>query len=136
MTIMTGIYTDAAGNSREVPLAVDATGKLLIVSIGIATLRTINRATLLNNSNNLQAEFQAAYDGEAGNSAPDAPVPTAVVNAANALNNSNYKIYLGHTTWYYTNATNTVTSTNWTPFGGGKSNFAAAIPANHIFTFK
>lgn len=136
MPLLTGVYTDGNGVSREVPIAVDATGKMLTAASAVPTLRTINRATLLNNANNLQAEFQSAYDAEIGTNAPDAPVPAAVVSAANALNNANYKIYLGHTTWYYTNATNTITASNWTPFGGSKSNFAATIPANHIFTFK
>jgi hypothetical protein len=98
-------------------------------------LRTINRNTLVANTNNLQTEFQAAYDAEVGQNAPDT-IPASVVNAANALNDSSYKIYLGHTIWYYQNFTNTATSANWTAFGGNKSNFAAALLANHIFTFK
>jgi hypothetical protein len=132
--LMTGVYTDGSGVSKEVALACDANGRLLTTT-STPGLRTINRATLLNNANNLQTEFQAAYDAEIGTSAPDT-IPVAVVTAANALNNSNYKIYLGHTIWYYTNATNTITAANWTTFGGNKSGFAAGIPANHIFTFK
>lgn len=104
------------------------------VAVAAASVRTINRATLLNNPTNLQSEFQAAYDAIVGINAPDT-VPTAVIAAANALATTSYKIYLGHTQWWYTN-TQTGTIASWTLFGGNKSNFGAVIPANRIFTFK
>ena len=104
---------------------------------GAATMpsvRTINRATLVNNPTNLQSEFQAAYEAIVGTNAPDT-LPVSVIAAANALGNTSYKIYLGHTVWWFTNA-QTTTLASWSSFSGGKSNFGAPIPANHIFTFK
>ncbi len=106
-------------------------------AVPVATLRTLNAANLLTNPI-LQASLQSAYDSIVGINAPDVAtaIPAAVVAAANALNNSNYKLYLGHNNWYYQNFTNTASVSNWTVFGGNKSNFAALVPANHIFTFK
>jgi hypothetical protein len=124
---------DKAAIMRELAMVQQAIGTGT-VTVSTATVRTINRATLINNGNNLQAEFQAAYDAIVGINAPDT-VPAAITSAANALSNTSYKIYLGHTQWWYTN-TQTSTLASWTVFGGNKSNFAAAIPANHIFTFK
>jgi hypothetical protein len=122
---------DKAAIMRELGMVQIAIGT---VATATASVRTINRATLLNNSSNLQTEFQAAYDAIAGINAPDT-VPATVIAAANALSTTSYKIYLGHTQWWYTN-TQTSTLASWTVFGGNKSNFAAPIPANHIFTFK
>lgn len=118
---------------RELAMAQRALGGGSTAVAG-AAVRVINRATLLNNGNNLQAEFQSAYDAQAGINAPDT-VPNAVVAAANALGTISYKIYLGHNNWWYTNA-QTGTLGSWSSFGGLKSNFSAVIPANHIFTFK
>ena len=60
-----------------------------------------------------------------------------ISNAANALNNSNYKVYLGHNKWWYTNIRIGTTS-SWVAFGGGtgKSDFSANIDASGLFTFK
>lgn len=106
-------------------------------AIAAPSLRTLNAANLLTNLI-LQASLQSAYDSIVGTNAPDTAtaIPAAVVAAANALNDSNWKLYLGHNAWYYTSFTNTATVSNWSLFGGSKSNFAALVPANHIFTFK
>ena len=83
-----------------------------------------------------QAQLQGYYDGQTGSQAPDI-IPIEVVNYANSLNTPNYKVYLGHNTWYYTNTATGITQGNWTPFGGGgKSTFGANIVATGILTFK
>jgi hypothetical protein len=94
-------------------------------------LKTLNGPNLLTVPI-LQASLQTAYDSTLGLNAPDT-VPAEVVSAVATLNNGNWKIYLGHTQWLYTSTTN---GTGWLPFGGGKSNFGASVPANHIFTYK
>jgi hypothetical protein len=110
--------------------AVEKLSQKVLLQIG-ATLRTLNAPNLLTNPI-LQASFQTAYDSITGSNAPDI-VPPEVVSAVASLNNGNWKIYLGHTQWFYTNTTN---GTGWLLFGGGKSQFGATVPANHIFTFK
>jgi hypothetical protein len=82
-----------------------------------------------------QAQLQALYDGIPGLNAPDV-VPQAIIDQANILNTTGYKVYLGHNSWWYTNTATGATVENWSQFGGAKSNFGAAIVANGIFTFK
>lgn len=79
-----------------------------------------------------QATLQGLYDAEAGTNAPDS-LPQSVVDAANALSTSEFKLYLGHTQWLYTNSVTSTTS-NWTTFGGGKSNFNST--AHTIYTYR
>jgi hypothetical protein len=133
--LLKGIHTTATGQQILVPIAVSSLGQILTSpalpnSIG-ATLRTLNGPLLLTNPI-LQSSFQSAYDTEIGLNAPDA-VPAEVINAVIALNNTNWKIYLGHNIWQYTNSTN---GTNWLTVTPSKGNFAALVPANHTFTFK
>jgi hypothetical protein len=109
---------------------VEKLSQKVLLQVG-ALLKILNGPNLLTNPV-LQASFQTAYDSVTGLNAPDT-VPPEVVSAVATLNNANWKVYLGHTQWFYTNTTN---GTGWLPFGGGKSQFGALIPANHIFTFK
>ncbi len=125
---------DKAAIMRELGMVQIALGNGGTPAPAAASVRIVNRPTLLNNTNNLQSEFQAAYDAIIGINAPDT-VPTAVINAANALATTSYKIYLGHTQWSYTNA-QTGTLASWSFFTSSKGSFTAPIPANHIFTFK
>lgn len=104
------------------------------VGVAGATLRILNAANLLTNPI-LQTSLQAAYDNQLGLIAPDLVMPLAVTNAANALANTNYKLYLGHNNWYYQNAIAVTAGSLWTPFNS-KNSFNALVPANHIFTFK
>lgn len=137
--LIKGIYTDPSGNQILTPIAVSALGQILTSTIIPNSvpqfLRTLN-GPLLVTSTILQSSLQSAYDLEVGTNAPDS-IPAQVISAVNDLNNSNYKLYLGHTQWWYTSSLN---GTGWVLFGGtapvGKGPFGAIVPANHIFTFK
>jgi hypothetical protein len=80
----------------------------------------------------LQATLQGLYDTASGAVAPDT-VPPAVTTAAGAIGTGGYKVYLGHNTWWYTNAV-TPNAGSWLQFNGGKSNFGATIDG--IWTMK
>lgn len=80
-----------------------------------------------------QVQLQALYDGQAGINALDT-VPQSIIDAANLLAVSTYKLYLGHNIWWYTNTATGATAANWTQFGGGKSAFATS--ASTIYTLK
>lgn len=137
--LIKGIYTDVNGNQILTNIAVSALGQILTSSVApssiVATLRVLNSRLIIGVAPVLGASLQAAYDAELGLQAPDS-VPAAVVSAANSLNNTNFKIYLGQNQWYYTNNTNGNTAANWLVFNGGKSNFGVTVLPNHIFTFK
>jgi hypothetical protein len=82
-----------------------------------------------------QAQLQTLYDGQVGLVAPDV-IPQAIIDYANTLNVSGYKVYLGGNTWWYTNTATGATSSNWSSFGGSKSSFGAAIFTTGILTYK
>lgn len=84
-------------------------------------------------SSQSQAQLQALYDAQPGGEAPDT-LPQEVVDDANALATSGYKVYLGHNVWWYTNRVSDGTTSNWTQFGSVKGTFSAAIA--RIYTFK
>ena len=77
-----------------------------------------------------EEQLQDYYDSVLGHDAPDT-VPQEVVDAANLLNNTGYKLYLGETTWWYTNLTIS-TAEIWTSFA--KSAFSQPIQA--LYTFR
>ena len=73
-----------------------------------------------------QAQLQAYYDAQPGNSAPDTP-PTALP----AYSGNGYEIYLGNNAWYYRAGND-----SWFGFGSGfgKGDFGA--PIAKLMTYK
>ncbi len=126
------VITTTNGNG-SVGQLLSSNGNGTYTWISLGTLKVLNNP---GGSYYTQSQLQTLYDNASGNSAPDL-VPNEVINAANALNTTSYKVYLGHNKWWYTNV-QIGTSSNWSLFGGVsyKSDFGANIAAGGIFTFK
>jgi hypothetical protein len=128
-------YTNSSDGSRyyataksTAPLTSGAGSAWALLPSGIASVRQLGSA-----STPSQAQLQALYDGQLGSNAPDT-VPAQVVTAAGAINTTQYKVYLGHNIWSYTNVAVPNGTTDWIAFNSSKSNFGAGI--QQIFTFK
>jgi uncharacterized protein YjdB len=129
-----GLVTANAGGSCTITVTTVQGGFTANCSITVtgSTVRVLPNPNLGSYS---QILLQSLYDGQPAFIAPDA-VPAAVTNAANALNTSAYKVYLGQNQWWYTNTATGITAGSWALFGGNKTTFGANITTNGIFTFK
>ena len=104
-----------------------ALGSAAVTAPIVAVVRVLNPVPV--GGTYSQVILQASYDTIAG-TAPDT-VPQAVINAAN-LAGPGYKLYLGSTTWWYTNIESTASTTSWISFVKGPFGTNAVA----VYTFK